>query len=61
MNWGMILTAMVINAVLSILGCIVRKEKVSDAIIFVLASTLLVGCIFVFLDRLLMLKLIAAE
>ena len=61
MNWGMILTAMAVNVVLSILGCIVRKEKVSNAIIFVLASTLLVGCIFVFLDRLLMLKLIVAE
>ena len=60
MNWSMIITAMVIAAVLSLLGCIIRKEKISDTIIFVLASTLLTGCLFVLLDRLLVLKLISA-
>lgn len=60
MNWSMIITAMVITAVLSLLGCIIRKEKISDTIIFVLASTLLTGCLFVLLDRLLVLKLISA-
>lgn len=60
MNWSMIITAMVITAILSLLGCIIRKEKISDTIVFVLASTLLTGCLFVLLDRLLVLKLISA-
>lgn len=60
MNWSMIITAMAITAILSLLGCIIRKEKISDTIVFVLASTLLTGCLFVLLDRLLVLKLISA-
>lgn len=61
MNWRMILIAMAVNFILSLLGCIVRKEKARNAIIFILASTIFVGCVFVFLDRLLMLKLIVVE
>lgn len=60
MNWSMIITAMIITAILSLLGCIIRKEKISNTIIFVLVSTLLTGCLFALLDRLLVLKSISA-